>query len=107
MSEQQTIFDARAAEIGKQVGMAKATEGKEKLLLLARMFARSVAKAKGTVHADDVYALLISAGVQEKELGNCAGSIFRSGEYEWTGEWNKSKRKIGHGNMQRIWALKK
>ena len=88
----------------KNEGIGKAARRRENILWAAREIARGVARTHGTVTADDVQARMILMGYPP--LGNTAGAIFRSSEYEFTGEWRQSARVSNHARMNRVWRLK-
>jgi hypothetical protein len=99
-------FDANASEAAKEAGMELAAENKPQLLAFARKLALEIGKRKSTVTADDVQAALQGYGVSIKALGNAAGSLFKDGNWIWTGRFEKSKRIHAHSNMLRVWTRK-
>jgi len=103
---QKTIFDAIEAEEGRRKGMAKAAETREPILQVARRLAIEISRIRGKVTADDVQKALIRRGYHPSELGPAAGSIFKTGDFEFTGEWIKSERVSNHSRYLRVWRLK-
>jgi hypothetical protein len=102
--------------------MELAAASKEHLLGRAREYAHDIAHgvephadgkraASGLCTADDVAAAWERDNDRrEREglprvpwIGNAAGSIFTSGNWEWTGEFTKSARANAHANLLRVW----
>ena len=73
---------------------------------VARRVARSFAKRNGTVTADDVREYLYAVDVRPNHH-NAWGAVFKGSEWEWTGGYHRSAAPSRHGNMQRIWRLKR
>lgn len=105
-TQQATIVDAIAAREAMEHGLAIASDNNKAMLALARRIAHDIAVYRGTVYADLIIERLTSMGFSERALGNAGGAVFRDGCFEFTGEWHRSTRVIGHGNRQRIWRLK-
>lgn len=100
------LFDDKQGDLLKVEGMAKAAKNRKDLLATARSIAKHVARTstKCTVTTDDVGRILKrDYGVQS--LGPAAGSIFKGKEWEFTGNWVKSKRITNHSRMLREWRL--
>jgi hypothetical protein len=57
----------------------------------------------GECTADDVQRVLIEQGISPHALGNAAGSLFRGGDWEWTGRRVKSARVHAHANELKVW----
>ena len=91
--------DLRQGELLKEEGMQTAADNRALTLKLARDYAYQVALRKGYVTADDVSR----AGY---ELGPAAGSLFRDGRFEFTGEWRKSAKVSNHARYLRVWKLR-
>lgn len=100
----QLVFNLAEGERRKREGMGRAAENRFHVLRLARAYAKAIAQEKGTVTVDDVYLRL--SDWPRSVLGNAAGSIFKSKEWEWTGRFVKSKRASNHARMIREWKLK-
>ena len=96
MADEVVIFDGAKAEQLKRRGM----------LHLAQRVAVRIAERQGTVTSDDVFAVLARNGLNPKELGNAAGSVFRGHEFRFTGSWRKSRRPTNHARSIRVWALR-
>lgn len=94
-------FNLSDGEALKAEGMAVAAANRIARLELARMIARYLGRRQCRVSADDVQRLMINCGLGP--LGNAAGSLFRGGEWEFTGEWTKSERVSNHARCNRIW----
>lgn len=99
------LFDAVAGERAKQEGMARAADNRAVLLEMARGFAHQHALLHGTVTADDVARQMAVHGFSPSALGPAAGSLFKTSEWEWTGEYVKSIRVSNHSRMIRVWRL--
>lgn len=89
----------------KRVGMRQAADAARDRLHHARDEAVRLATASpfGCVTADDVAAALAASG--RAGLGNAAGSLFRGGQWEWTGLVAKSARPEAHANLLKVWRL--
>ena len=98
------IFDEFEAQQEKERGMEKAAKAREELLFTARDIAVKIAKAKGTVTADDVGKEMHRLGYNL--LGPAAGSLFKLEIFEFTGEFVESSKKSNHGRLLRVWRLR-
>lgn len=110
MNEQTTnqlaLFDVtRGAEL-KEEWMALAASTRADRLVLARNVARQLpgAKAEG-ITSDDVWKEMIARGVYE-ELGGASGSLFKGGDWKWTGKFRRSTKVSNHARMVMVWVLK-
>jgi hypothetical protein len=105
MSETFSLFAGVAA---RDMGIATAAESRNPLVDKVRQFLRKLAKDRDNrcVTADDAYAYLKQIGEEERTLGNAAGALFKSGEWEFTGCWTPSTRVSNHARMVRVWRLK-
>ncbi len=102
---QQSLFDQAESEELKEAGMAAGVRMRETDLQFARSIARELCRLQGVTNADEVGRLLYERhGI--KTLGPAAGSIFKSSEFEWAGEFVKSGRKTNHSRLLRVWRLK-
>lgn len=107
------LFDVKREEGAAEQGMGRAANARVRLLATAQRIAVDIARmsATRTCDADQVQQALMAAGHKSSDLGNAAGSIFRSAQidgrarWEWTGEYRKSGRKGSHGNLLRVWRL--
>jgi hypothetical protein len=99
-------FSPEVAEKAKQEGMDCAALLKSDSLALARSACKMAAldRPDRTATADDAQAYLVKCGLEP--LGNAAGSLFLSSEWEFTGTWRKSERVSNHGHKNRVWRLK-
>ena len=97
------LFDYAEAVRRRDRGRNRAARKKETELDTARDIARYLARHRGAITADDVQAELIARDIR---LENAAGSIFLNGEFEWTGTYERSKRKDSHCNLLKVWRLK-
>ena len=107
MTEQTTIFDAIAANRLADQGIEHAARGKGAVLALARRGAVEIAQRRPnhTVTADDVNAWLVTQGIDEGELGNAAGSVFRNNKQFHCIGTVMSERPAAHGRLIRVWRL--
>lgn len=100
------LFNAAESEAERIAGMGHAAESRKELLAIARSVALRLARYGRAITADDVVEGLVDAGYDVHCLGNSAGSLFKGGEWKWTGEWRKSRRRHAHANLLRVWKLK-
>lgn len=87
--------------------MALAANNRALVLECCREALIEIAKSRPNreVSADDAARWLYDYD-PHASLGNAAGSLFRGGDWEFTGRWTKSTRVISHANDLRIWRLK-
>lgn len=94
------------AEQAKLAGMDEAAANKVSLLTFARGIAVGIAIAsRRPVTADDVQAALVACGIDERALGNAAGSLFRGPLWRFTGQRVRSVREHSHANEIKCWAF--
>lgn len=99
-------FDARLSDQLKFEGMERAAFKGRDMLKLARHIAREIGLECGECTADAVGRRLKSDyGIES--LGPAAGSIFKTPEWQWTGEFVKSRRVKNHSRLLRVWRLVK
>ena len=103
------LFDAAASEDAKRAGIENATSP---LIRQARLCeAREIARWRGRcgllVSADDVarYYKEVRGVDLWGHLGNAAGAIFQTDEWEFAG-YTKSERVRSHGNLIRVWRAR-
>jgi hypothetical protein len=102
---QHSLFDGPRSDYMKERGMKIAESNAETALGLARGIAKELARHKPVVNADDVGRVLKQRhGIET--LGPAAGSLFKSSEWVFTGQWVKSARISNHSRMIRNWRLK-
>ena len=101
-----SAFDAVESERRKHDGMAVAASARLAMLHKAREIARDLARRHGTVHMDMVNMELERRGIDPCRLGPGAGSLFKSLEWEFTGEFVKSARMTNHSRLLRVWRLR-
>jgi hypothetical protein len=100
-----TLFDKHASENRKQHGMEAAAGAQETNLQLARRIAVQLCRAHGEVTADDVGKVLHTQyGIDS--LGPAAGSLFKGGQFVFTGRRRRSERKKNHAREIKVWKLK-
>jgi len=103
--KQHNLFDGPRSDRLKQRGMEIAASNAETALSLARDIAKELARYKPWVNADDVGRVLKQRhGIET--LGPASGSLFKSSEWIFTGQWVKSERISNHSRMIRNWRLK-
>ena len=83
-------------------GIRQVAENNEHFLEVARNIARSLAECRIEITADDVR----KDCPIEPLHPNAWGAVFKTNEFEWTGEYRRSALVQGHGNMQRVWMLR-
>lgn len=99
---QLNLFDT--SETRKKEGMERAAKAKSDLLTKARKIATEIAIGNDWLcHSDLVAEELVRRGLGE--LGNAAGSLFKSGEWRFTGQRIKSKRLNNHARELKVWEL--
>ncbi len=103
-----TTFDAAASEAAKEHGQAAAADRRRFVLDVARSVARDIAQQDPfrRCHADQVMRRLIALDYAPADLGNAAGSVFKTDEWEFAGEWRPSVRVSNHGRRTMVWRLK-
>lgn len=89
------------------ISLAKEAYSRKALVEKAREIAIELANLHWDVTADDVFEEMIKRDLHPELLGNGAGSIFRGDDFEFTGEWRKSKRVSNHARQNRVWRLKR
>ncbi len=100
------LFDAAESRRHAEVGIAVAAENNASLLITAREIARRIAIERGEVTADDVQERLMLLGHRSDALGNAAGSIFKTREWQYTGRTVNSVRINAHSRLIRVWRLR-
>lgn len=99
------LFDQEKGDRLKQEGMAKAAQNNVSDLLKARQIAIRLCAEHGEVNADDVGRLMKKEyGVAS--LGPSAGSLFKGGQFEFTGKRVISHRSKNHGREIKVWRFK-
>lgn len=99
------LFDLAESQKRKEIGQQLAATANQSDLEIARSIAREICRRVGTVTADDVGQVLKQRhGI--KSLGPVAGSLFKTGEFEHTGDYRKSKRVKNHARLLFVWRLK-
>lgn len=119
--KQQTLFSGLDIQVGayggrseltgeqlKERGMNRAAQNNRPILKVAKDVAIEIAESRGDRRCsmDDVQARLKQMGYSDRALGNAAGSVFRGGEWEFTGTRIKSVRPHAHANEIKVWRLK-
>jgi hypothetical protein len=101
-------FDAKRAEAGKRRGMSAAATARADLLAEVRvaMEALAMSRATRTADIDDAQRWLVAHGHTSADLGNAAGSLFKCGPWELTGEWVASERVSSNRRRFQRWRLK-
>lgn len=105
MTQIKMVFDQISAEKLADRGIALAEAKHSSQVGLARDIAEQIAKRKGTVTTDDIRREFVRLHLDW--LGNAAGSIFRDSRFEFAGDYIKSTVVVGHGNLIRVWKLRK
>lgn len=99
-------FSKEVAEVAKYVGMRSAAMSHKEILEAARDAVRLIATGRPsrTATADDAQKFLVEAGLPP--LGNAAGSLFLTKDWEFTGFWKASERVSNNGRHNRVWRLR-
>jgi len=101
-----TLFDYAQSIQERDKGMATAASGREKALSRARQIAFQLVNLNGKVTADDVRREYTYRGYDWSELGNAAGSIFKSKMLKWQCVgFENSTVTTSHARALRIWKL--
>jgi len=102
------LFDIVEGEKAKKGGMTAAAWSRSDLLTEARAVAHDLAIVRATreVHADDVNREMKRRGIPFEELGPAAGSIFKTGNWIFTGKRVKSARISNHARELKVWRLR-
>ena len=74
-------------------------------LKTARSIARMICRVRGTVTADDVRRETERMGIAPKS-SVAYGALFKSPEWEFTGDWMQSSYITNHSRAIRKWRLK-
>ena len=96
------LFDGEESESRKKKGMAVGAANNYADLETGRMLARRHPDARTGITADDVGRALKARGITQS-LGPAAGSLFAGKDWQWTGEFLKSKRITNHSRLLRVW----
>ena len=101
---QPTLFDLAAGEAAKQEGLYRASNPIFRQLALesARQHARHLAGIFDTVTIDAVKSRMLNFGENPEDLGNAAGNVFLTAEWEWVGS-EKSAQKLRHAGRISKW----
>ena len=99
------LFDGIEAQRHAAEGIALAASHNGSLVHEAREIAVEHCLCFGVVTMNDVQAELVRRGHSVHALGNAAGAVFRDARFVWTGNYVKSTRIHGHGNLIREWRL--
>jgi inosine/xanthosine triphosphate pyrophosphatase family protein len=94
------LFDQQRSDRAKREGMQRAADNGRTSLENARRIARQIALTREDlcITADDVGRLV-------PDLGPAAGSLFKTDEWHWTGQFKKSSRVTNHSRLLRVWRL--
>jgi len=97
------LFDLELGKQFKEEGMDLAATNDADLLNVGRAIALDIAAKRGEVTADDVQEELLRR--TGRNLRNAAGSLFRGGDFFFTGEFRQSRRTANHAHCYRVWRL--
>jgi hypothetical protein len=87
----------------KDEGMQRAALSSHELLMYARKAAIEIAKeGDGLCNIDQVRRVMNEEGLPS---GMWAGSVFKDGNWEVTGEWTPSTCKSNHARPVMVWRL--
>ncbi|HEY0264469.1 MAG TPA: hypothetical protein VGC07_08085 [Granulicella sp.] len=101
-------MDLFAGELARDAGLVQAAASRNELVNKIREYLMVLARNRPNriATADDYESFLRSLGMSNKDLGNAAGVIFKTPEWEFTGVWTPSKRKTNNARAIRVWRLK-
>jgi hypothetical protein len=103
-----TTMDLFGGIEARDAGIMQAAECRNELVNKVRFqlayIARNRADRCATI--DDAVPFLEAIGLSASDLGNAAGSIFKTDAWEFSGHWLPSKRKSNHARPVRVWRLK-
>jgi hypothetical protein len=106
MEQQTDLFDLEKGRELKEEGMAAATSTKADRLFMARQIAKRMPGARTSgITSDDVWREMTARGIYE-DLGNAAGSLFKGGEWRWTGQYRQTTKVTNHARRVMVWVLK-
>lgn len=91
------LFDLTESLRRRDEGIEAAVENNQPRVLEARQVAREICDRRGEASMDDVVAELMRRGHGSDYLGNSAGGVFRSREFEFV-RYTSSTRIHAHGN---------
>jgi hypothetical protein len=105
--DDRTRFDRERSRRAKEEGMGLAADSRHELLEAAReaMIRLALTRFNREADADDISSWLIDEGIHPSRLGPATPSVFRDGNWIWTGRWRKSARVSNHSSDLRIWKL--
>ena len=101
--QQNNLFDLDRGERLKKDGMEKAEDNAKTALQLAREIAVEYALSHNRLCHADVVGRILKSRHGIDTLGPAAGSLFKTKNWEFTGQWIKSARITNHGRMIRVW----
>lgn len=102
------LFYALASHEAKEAGMGLAANRRKECLALAKELALKLANERSDrqTNIDEVQQELWKLGYNPAELGNAAGSVFKTNHWIFTGKWTNSTRISSHARAVRIWELR-
>ena len=98
------LFNKKEGLRRKKKGMAASASATHPQLDLARSIARALAAKKGRITIDDV-GMAMWERHRVPTLGKAYGSVFRTSDFEKTGEYRQSVRKSSHARPVAVWRL--
>lgn len=103
-----STMDLFAGMDSRDEGMQKAAESRNELVEQVRSHLKLLARSRSNriATADDFEHVLGLVGKSYSDLGNAAGSIFKTEGWEFTGTWTPSQRKSNNARFIRVWRLK-
>ena len=103
----QDAFDFEAAQALRDAGLDRACNPafRQELLESARRHARELASVFGVVTIDQVKRRMLNYGEEPDLLGNAAGRVFLTGEWEYV-DRVRSERKRRHAGGISSWRLR-
>jgi len=106
MSDQTDLFDSGESRRRKKEGMGLAAGKRMGELGLARQIAKQIAMNNGGLCDADKVGRVLKHSHGIDSLGPAAGSIFKGGEWAFSGEFVKSARVKNHSRLLRVWRFR-
>jgi len=98
------LFDEKMSERLKQDGMARAEGNAKSALELARDIAKKIALSRVSRRCTaDMVGRQLQAAHDIDTLGPAAGSLFKTKDWKFTGDFVQSKRVTNHSRLLRVW----
>lgn len=94
------LFNYARGKMLAEQGIEQASLGNEEWISKARQLARQICQLCGTVTADDLRLVM-----PEPSNPNVWGAVFRTLDFQFTGQYKQSSLVSRHAGIQRVWRL--